>query len=39
MLERNIGITKYFSYIVIKSPIVKTYYPLVKLFGADRSPK
>ena len=33
ILERNIGITKYFSYIVIKSPIVKMYYPLVKLFG------
>ncbi len=36
ILERNIGITKYFSYIVIKSPIVKMYYPLVKLFGPDR---
>jgi len=33
ILESNIGITKYFSYIVIKSPIVKMYYPLVKLFG------
>ena len=33
LLERNIGIEKYFSYIVIKSPIVKMYYPLVKLFG------
>jgi DNA-binding Lrp family transcriptional regulator len=33
ILERNIGIAKYFSYIVIKSPIVKMYYPLVKLFG------
>lgn len=37
ILERNIGITKYFSYIVIKSPIVKMYYPLVKLFGPERS--
>jgi DNA-binding Lrp family transcriptional regulator len=36
ILERNIGITKYFSYIVIKSPIVKMYYPLVKLFGTGR---
>jgi DNA-binding Lrp family transcriptional regulator len=36
ILERNIGITKYFSYIVIKSPIVKMYYPLVKLFGSER---
>jgi DNA-binding Lrp family transcriptional regulator len=33
LLESNLGITKYFSYIVIKSPIVKMYYPLVKLFG------
>ena len=33
ILESNLGITKYFSYIVIKSPIVKMYYPLVKLFG------
>ena len=37
ILESNNGITKYFSYIVIKSPIVKMYYPLVKLFGTDRS--
>jgi DNA-binding Lrp family transcriptional regulator len=36
ILERNIGITKYFSYIVIKSPIVKMYYPLVKLFGQQK---
>ena len=32
LLERNIGIEKYFSYIVIKSPIVKLHYPLAKLF-------
>jgi len=37
ILESDLGITKYFSYIVIKSPIVKMYYPLVKLFGSDRS--
>ena len=37
ILESNLGITKYFSYIVIKSPIVKMYYPLVKLFGAPRA--
>ena len=37
LLERNLGITKYFSYIVIKSPIVRMYYPLVKLFGSERS--
>ena len=36
ILEKNIGITKYFSYIVIKSPIVKMYYPMVKLFGTER---
>jgi DNA-binding Lrp family transcriptional regulator len=36
LLESNLGITKYFSYIVIKSPIVKMYYPLVKLFGDHR---
>jgi DNA-binding Lrp family transcriptional regulator len=33
MLEGNLGIEKYFSYIVIKSPFVKTYYPMQKLFG------
>ena len=33
MLEGNLGIEKYFSYIVIKSPFVKSYYPMQKLFG------
>jgi DNA-binding Lrp family transcriptional regulator len=33
MLERNIGIEKYFSYIVIKSPFIKTHYPIEGLFG------
>jgi DNA-binding Lrp family transcriptional regulator len=33
MLERNIGIEKYFSYIVIKSPFVKLHYPIDRLFG------
>ena len=33
LLESNLGIEKYFSYIVIKSPFVKTYYPMQKLFG------
>jgi DNA-binding Lrp family transcriptional regulator len=33
LLERNIGIEKYFSYIVIKSPFVKHYYPIESLFG------
>jgi DNA-binding Lrp family transcriptional regulator len=32
MLERNIGIEKYFSYIVIKSPFVKHHYPIERLF-------
>jgi DNA-binding Lrp family transcriptional regulator len=35
ILERDIGIAKYFSYIVIKSPIVKLHYPLTKLFGPN----
>lgn len=32
LLDQNIGIDKYFSYIVIKSPIIKNYYPIEKLF-------
>jgi DNA-binding Lrp family transcriptional regulator len=32
LLESNVGIAKYFSYIVIKSPIRKTEYPLEVLF-------
>jgi len=35
MLERNIGIEKYFSYIVIKTPFVKHHYPIERLFGRD----
>lgn len=35
LLERNIGIEKYFSYIVIKTPFVKTHYPIERLFGGD----
>ena len=31
LLEQDIGIDKYFSYIVIKSPIVKKFYPIEKL--------
>ena len=31
ILERNIGVSKYFSYIVIKSPIVKGHAPVKKL--------
>ncbi len=31
LLERNIGIEKYFSYIVIKSPFLKPHYPIERL--------
>ena len=34
LLERNSGISKYFSYVVIKTPIRKTEHPLDTLFGA-----
>lgn len=33
LLERNSGIAKYFSYVVIKTPIAKTVHPLDRLFG------
>lgn len=33
LIDRDIGIDKYFSYVVIKSPFVKTQMPLVRLFG------
>lgn len=36
LLERDVGISKYFSYIVIKSPIEKLHYPLTKLFPVER---
>jgi DNA-binding Lrp family transcriptional regulator len=36
LLEREIGIEKYFSYIVIKSPIVKRHLPLARLFSPPR---
>lgn len=36
MLERNIGIEKYFSYIVIKSPFIKNHYPIESLFGHQK---
>lgn len=35
LLERKIGIEKYFSYIVIKSPFVKHQYPIERLFERD----
>lgn len=36
LLERNIGIEKYFSYIVIKSPFVKKHCAIDKLFPEPR---
>lgn len=36
LLESNVGISKYFSYIVIKSPIRRQEYPLRLLFEEDR---
>ena len=33
--ERNIGIEKYFSFIVIKSPFIKTHYPIERLFPTN----
>jgi DNA-binding Lrp family transcriptional regulator len=35
LLERNIGIEKYFSYIVIKSPITKHGLPIKKLIDQE----
>ncbi len=35
MLDRGLGIEKYFSYIVIKSPVVKTGHPLKMLFDGS----
>lgn len=36
ILESEVGVAKYFSYIVIKSPIVKVHCPLSKLFPTER---
>lgn len=36
LLEQNVGIEKYFSYVVIKSPFVKSYLPLPALFEVPR---
>jgi DNA-binding Lrp family transcriptional regulator len=36
LLERNIGIEKYFSYIVLKSPIVKNVLPLKALLDPQQ---
>jgi DNA-binding Lrp family transcriptional regulator len=35
LLEREPGIEKYFSYIVIKSPISRPHLPLDRLFGPN----
>ena len=35
LLDKNIGIDKYFSYIVIKSPFVKKNYPIERLFSSS----
>jgi DNA-binding Lrp family transcriptional regulator len=35
ILERNIGVSKYFSYIVVKSPIIRNYVPVRMLLGSD----
>ena len=33
VLEKSVNIEKYFSYIVIKSPFIKSHYPIEKLFS------
>jgi DNA-binding Lrp family transcriptional regulator len=35
LVDRNIGIEKYFSYIVIRSPFVKQTVPLDRLLSED----
>jgi DNA-binding Lrp family transcriptional regulator len=35
VLRQRINIEKYFSYVVIKSPIVKSHYPIEKLFNGQ----
>jgi DNA-binding Lrp family transcriptional regulator len=37
LLDAHIGIEKYFSYIVIKTPFAKGYYPVEKLFNHQPS--
>jgi DNA-binding Lrp family transcriptional regulator len=36
ILEQDFGIAKYFSYVVLKSPVVKLHYPLSTLFKVGR---
>ena len=33
LLERNIGIEKYFSHVVIKSPFIRRHYPIERLMA------
>ncbi|MFC4670966.1 Lrp/AsnC family transcriptional regulator [Seohaeicola nanhaiensis] len=33
LIERDIGIDKYFSFVILKSPIVKTHLPLASIFS------
>lgn len=35
LAERSIGIEKYFSYIVLKSPFIKHHYPIERLFPPE----
>ena len=35
VLEKEFGIEKYFSYVVLKSPVVRRHYPLQSLFKID----
>jgi DNA-binding Lrp family transcriptional regulator len=35
LLERDIGIEKYFSYVIIKTSFIKTNYPLETLFSQN----
>lgn len=35
LLERDIGIEKYFSYVIIKTSFIKTHYPLETLFSQN----
>jgi DNA-binding Lrp family transcriptional regulator len=35
ILERKIGVSKYFSYVVVKSPIIRGYVPVRMLLGGD----
>jgi DNA-binding Lrp family transcriptional regulator len=35
LIDMDVGIDKYFSFVVLKSPIVKTHLPLDKMFEAE----